>query len=73
MSESRNTLKSIAGGALSSLKGDGEFDKAFAGRIQPQAIELEEAVLGAIMIDKDAMPSVVEILKMENLKLKLEF
>jgi len=66
MSESRNTLKSIAGGALSSLKGDGEFDKAFAGRIQPQAIELEEAVLGAIMIDKDAMPSVVEILKMES-------
>ncbi len=36
------------------------------GRVQPQAIQLEEAVLGAIMIDKDALPVVINILKPES-------
>ncbi len=35
------------------------------GKIPPQALELEEAVLGAIMIDKDAANSVFEVLKPE--------
>ena len=36
------------------------------GRIQPQAPELEEAVLGALMIDKDAYSLVSEILRPES-------
>ena len=36
------------------------------GRIQPQAVPLEEAVLGAIMIDKDALAVVINILKPES-------
>ena len=36
------------------------------GRVQPQAIQLEEAVLGAIMIDKDALAVVINILKPES-------
>ena len=36
------------------------------GRIQPQAIELEEAVLGALMIEKDAYSLVSEILRPES-------
>ena len=35
-------------------------------RVQPQATQLEEAVLGAIMIDKDALPVVINILKQES-------
>ena len=35
------------------------------GKIPPQAKELEEAVLGAIMLEKDAFDNVVEILKPE--------
>ncbi|PIP54044.1 MAG: replicative DNA helicase [Bacteroidetes bacterium CG23_combo_of_CG06-09_8_20_14_all_32_9] len=35
------------------------------GKVPPQALELEEAVLGAIMIDKDAANTVLEILKPE--------
>src|SRR5436190_12298989 len=35
------------------------------GRIPPQAKQLEEAVLGAIMLEKDAFDSVAEILKPE--------
>ena len=33
------------------------------GKIPPQAVELEEAVLGAIMLEKDAIISVIDILK----------
>lgn len=36
------------------------------GRVQPQAIELEEAVLGALMLDKDALPSIIDILRPES-------
>jgi len=36
------------------------------GRIPPQAVDLEEAVLGAIMLEKDAVLSVLDILKPES-------
>jgi replicative DNA helicase len=36
------------------------------GKIPPQALELEEAVLGAIMIEKDAVIEVIDILKPES-------
>lgn len=35
------------------------------GKLPPQAVELEEAVLGALMLDKDALTNVVGILKPE--------
>ena len=36
------------------------------GRVQPQATLLEEAVLGAMLIDRDGLPSVIEILKIDS-------
>ena len=36
------------------------------GKLPPQAVDLEEAVLGAIMLDKDALPTVTEILRKES-------
>ncbi len=36
------------------------------GKVQPQALSLEEAVLGALMLDKDALPSVLDILRTES-------
>jgi replicative DNA helicase len=36
------------------------------GKIPPQALELEEAVLGAIMLEKDAIIEVIDILKPES-------
>ena len=36
------------------------------GKIPPQAIELEEAVLGAVMLEKDALITILEILKPES-------
>jgi len=35
------------------------------GKLPPQAIELEEAVLGAIMLEKDALASIIDIIKPE--------
>ncbi len=36
------------------------------GKVPPQALDLEEAVLGALMLEKDAVNSVVDILKPES-------
>ncbi|MEM6967531.1 MAG: replicative DNA helicase [Bacteroidota bacterium] len=36
------------------------------GKVQPQALALEEAVLGAIMLDKDALPVIIDILSKES-------
>jgi len=36
------------------------------GKVPPQAIELEEAVLGAIMIERDAVIAVIDVIKVES-------
>jgi len=36
------------------------------GKLPPQALELEEAVLGALMLEKDALTSVIDILKPQS-------
>lgn len=36
------------------------------GKVPPQALELEEAVLGALMLEKDALTNVIDILKVES-------
>ena len=36
------------------------------GRVIPQAIDLEEAVLGAMMLEKAAVNSVIDVLKPES-------
>ncbi|MFO8130433.1 MAG: replicative DNA helicase [Bacteroidales bacterium] len=35
------------------------------GKVPPQAVDLEEAILGAIMLEKDALTAVIDILKPE--------
>ena len=53
--QTRKRLKSSPGTILSSEHG----------KIPPQAVDLEEAVLGAIMLEKDALTAVIDILKPE--------
>ena len=36
------------------------------GRLQPQAIELEEAILGALMLERDALSEVCDILQPDS-------
>ncbi|MFN4253554.1 MAG: replicative DNA helicase [Saprospiraceae bacterium] len=40
------------------------------GKLQPQALPLEEAVLGALMIDREALPIVMDILRPETFYLE---
>lgn len=42
-----------------------EFGEAL-GKIPPQAVDLEEAVLGALMLEKDALSNVIEVLKPQS-------
>ena len=35
------------------------------GRVPPQAVDLEEAVLGALMLEQNALTTVIDILKPE--------
>ncbi|WP_026952425.1 replicative DNA helicase [Algoriphagus mannitolivorans] len=38
----------------------------FLGKVPPQAVDLEMAVLGALMLEKDALTNVIDILKVES-------
>jgi replicative DNA helicase len=40
------------------------------GKVQPQAIPLEEAVLGALMLDREALPVVMDILRPDSFYLE---
>lgn len=60
-------LKAIGSNKLSYNKGEADL---LYGKVQPQAIPLEEAVLGAIMIDKDAFPAIIEVLRKESFYLE---
>lgn len=62
MSEQVNPVKSISSQGRIIRKKEGDLSSLVYGRVQPQATELEEAVLGAIMLDKDALPIVLDVL-----------
>ncbi len=63
MEERQQSTKSQGSRTFKTIKGDTDFSALQYGRLQPQAVPLEEAVLGAIMIDKNAFPTVLDILR----------
>ncbi|NBA75425.1 replicative DNA helicase [Emticicia sp. ODNR4P] len=65
-SNRNNTFKkpsNFAGGRISATN---RWLDTGLGKIPPQAVDLEEAVLGALMIEKDALTAVVDILKPDS-------
>ena len=44
----------------------GQINTPDFGKLPPQAVDLEEAVLGALMLDKDPLTEVIDILKKES-------
>jgi replicative DNA helicase len=66
--ESRNPLKKASVDRANGLNRTGvpRFLDAGLGKLPPQAPDLEEAVLGALMIEKDALTSVVDVLKPQS-------
>ncbi|MEY3195160.1 MAG: primary replicative helicase [Bacteroidota bacterium] len=69
MAEIGNSQQNQPGGDRSKRRqaqgNDGLSNYVF-GKIQPQAIPLEEAVLGALMLDREALPLVMDILRSES-------
>lgn len=65
MAELSNSLKPVTG-KYSNYRNMDDTSQLMFGKVMPQAIPLEEAVLGAIMLDKDGFPSIIEILRSET-------
>ncbi|HRI01862.1 MAG TPA: replicative DNA helicase [Saprospiraceae bacterium] len=59
----KNTLRPVGGAAKSPAA---DFSTIAYERIQPQANDLEEAVLGSIMLDKNAINEALEVLRPES-------
>ncbi|MBX2814787.1 MAG: replicative DNA helicase [Saprospiraceae bacterium] len=62
MSDPSRNIKSFGGKSLKPISSTTDVSNLVYGKLQPQAIPLEEAVLGAIMLDKNALPTVLDIL-----------
>ena len=60
MKESKGFIKNIRGSNID-INSNLEL-----GKLPPQALDLEESVLGALMLEKDALTNVIDILKPEN-------
>ena len=59
-------MQPVEGGRLKEVRQEVDGGALLYGKVQPQALPLEEAVLGAIMVDKDGLSSVIEILRPES-------
>ncbi len=64
MADSTKSIKQI--GAYHNQKKGNDLSNYVFGKVQPQALPLEEAVLGAVMLDKDALPVVLDIIRSES-------
>jgi replicative DNA helicase len=65
MAEQKEPLKKPATGQVRKSR-DADMSNLMFGKLPPQNKDLEEVVLGALMLDKDALPSVLEILRPET-------
>ena len=64
MADKENSIKQLA--KLRKKKKDSDLSSYVFGKVQPQALPLEEAVLGALMLDKDSIAIVIDILRSES-------
>ena len=62
----QNNPTSKTSGKMTAIKKEADVNDLVYGRVQPQATLLEEAVLGAVMVDVDAMSAVIEKLKPDS-------
>ena len=63
MADSINPIKLADYSRKLKKKGNNDLSEYVFGKVQPQALQLEEAVLGAAMLDKDALPVIIDILR----------
>lgn len=70
MAESKNPGKPTAATRNYGRKRSEDLSNFVFGKVQPQALPLEEAVLGALMLDKEALTIVIDILRAESFYLE---
>ncbi|MFM9951873.1 MAG: DnaB-like helicase N-terminal domain-containing protein, partial [Saprospiraceae bacterium] len=76
MNESSNNQQGGQQGGSNSGKGrrnapnNESLSNFVFGKVQPQAVPLEEAVLGALMLDREALPMVMDTLRPESFYLE---
>lgn len=66
MEDSIRPASSLVGQNTRNFRKNQDSTGPILGKIQPQAIELEEAVLGALMLEKEALSQVIDILKPDS-------
>jgi replicative DNA helicase len=66
MSEQGNLNKKNDGKKQDKPQAGGDLSNYVFGKLQPQALQLEEAVLGALMLEKEGLPVVMDILRPES-------
>ena len=66
MSDGKKPLYNIQDAKLKKLQSHIEAEALAHGRMVPQATDLEKAVIGAVMLDKNATSTVMEILRVES-------
>jgi replicative DNA helicase len=70
MAEPKDKKTSIGSGKGRSRKRNEDLSNFVFGKVQPQAVPLEEAVLGALMLDKEALAVVLDILRADSFYLE---
>jgi len=74
MNESNNSTQSGQQGSSDRKRRNAPNNESLSnfvfGKVQPQAVPLEEAVLGALMLDREALPLVMDILRPESFYLE---
>jgi replicative DNA helicase len=72
MADQKDTENKLSGvrGRSGAAKRSEDLSSYVFGKVQPQATPLEEAVLGALMLDKEALPIVLDILRAESFYLE---
>lgn len=63
MTDKNNAAKKVTDIKSKIRQRDGQLADYVFGKVPPQAVDVEEAVLGALMLDKDALPIVIETLQ----------
>lgn len=66
MTEQSNSTNKQVMGLRKERPQTGDLSNYVFGKLQPQALPLEEAVLGALMLEKDCLPVVMDILRPES-------
>lgn len=64
--EKRKDNSSGFRGGRNDRQGNNDMSSFVFGKLQPQALPLEESVLGALMIDREALPMVMDILRSDS-------